>query len=115
VVNCARLVGVMCINMESTTKKYDFGDSWDLTQVNISRKALGCPITLQLDFSRLHEVKKIELRECRDYGIIESLLDAERVVLSKMNGNQTEFGSIQVECFSESYAEYFCDEVHENT
>lgn len=105
----------MCIEMESLIKKYDFGDTWELTQINTSRETLGAPITLQLNFTRFDQVQVIELRECRDYGILESILDADRLVVSKITDTQAEFGSIQVECFGESYAEYFCDEVHENT
>ncbi|MCV2403795.1 hypothetical protein OFY17_13055 [Marinomonas sp. C2222] len=94
--------------------EYDFGDSWDLIQVQASRQVLGMPISIQLSFSKSsNEVKCLELLECRDYGILESLLDAERIVVKKLQGTQAEFGSIKVECFGESYAEYFCDEANE--
>ena len=99
--------------MDDIEIKYEFNDSWDLLELDTIRNAVGSPLGVKLKFTRDSECKMILLSECRDYGIVESLLEADSIMISKVSDTQADYGTIRVECFGETFAEYFCDEVHE--
>ena len=55
-----------------------------------------------------HETK-LELMGLNEFDSLPSMLEAERVSISKQSGTQVEYGSIRIECFGDSYSEYCCD------
>lgn len=90
---------------------YSFTDSWYVKHISIGREFPGGPLTADITFTNDDEEEHVRLIRPDDGDIVTALLDAERIVISKELGSQREFGSYRVECFSESYSEYWCDSV----
>ena len=59
---------------------------------------------------------RFELVGLNDFDSLASLLESERVIVSKELGCQREYGSIRIECFDDgSYSEYWCDAYSKST
>ncbi len=89
----------------------EFDESWDVVEVRARRKSSGCPLDVSVKLVRQLETSYLELVNCHDYHVIESLLDAEKIQISRSVGAQLEFGSIRVACFDETFSEFYCDEI----
>ena len=88
----------------------ELGEKWDLLNISVRRASLGCALDLELKYIHEGNEIRVKLYKCKDVSILESLLEADRVCISKEKGSQREFGTIHVECFEEEfYSEYWCD------
>jgi hypothetical protein len=88
-----------------------FSGPWYVKSILADRPCNGCKLTLHLTLSDGHDLNNIKLIHPDNEDILTSLLDVERLVISKELNSQREFGTIHIECFSESYSEYWCDSV----
>jgi hypothetical protein len=96
---------------EALKTLYDFGDEWDILKVEARRSAPGCDLNISIAFSHGSETQVIELLGCKDYWSVEALLEADRVRFSNVSDSQLEYGRIVVECFSDAYGIFKCDEL----
>jgi len=87
------------------------GDEWDLVEVRATRKSNGTPLSLELSFRQNDQVKSVFAYGLRDYDVVDSLLNANRVEISLDEDSQLEFGKYTIECFGDGYSEYSADKV----
>ena len=81
-----------------------------ISQLRISRERDQGIATITIEISNNETMEILKLFGLNDFDSIPSMLDAERVLISKEIGSQRQFGTIRVECFDDdSYCEYWCD------
>lgn len=90
---------------------FRFQDPWFVNRIVVDRELDGGPLSLEITFSNEKDSKVVKIQRPNDEDCMSCLLDAERVVFSRERGSQREYGSYKVECYSESYSEFWCDSV----
>lgn len=95
--------------MNNMKKLYEFPDSWYVSGISVQRDAPGTKLSLLVKFTNNSKSMSINLTHPDNDDILTALLDADHVVISQESGSQREFGTVHVECFSETYFECWCD------
>lgn len=101
--------------MSNYNEILSFPDPWYVSDISASREFAGGPLTLRVKCTDDTEVKSFVLVRPDDEDCVNGLLDAERISITKEVDSQREYGTIRVECFGESYAEFWCDKLDEIT
>lgn len=96
--------------MEDFEKIIEYVRPWYVSNLNVRRKCDQGIATVCIEITDDIKSDSITLVGLNDFDAIASILDAERLIISRELGCQREFGSIRVECFDDGgYIEYWCD------
>lgn len=94
---------------ERKIRQFDAG--WFVANACMSRRTVHDSWTLRIT---MHDsngaVECWALIRPTDEACVEALMLAEQITISRIADTQLEFGTIHVECFGESYFEFWCDE-----
>jgi hypothetical protein len=97
--------------MSAYKEIYAFPDTWYVRRVVVDRECDGCALTLEITITDEKSEEVVRLIHLQDEDVVSCLLEAERLVISKEIDSQREFGTVKVQCFSETYSEFLCDSV----
>jgi len=96
--------------MEDFEEILEFARPWYVSNLSVKRMCDQGIATVVIDITNDRQSDSIKLVGLNDFDSVTSILDAERVRISRELGCQREFGTIRVECFDDDgYAEYWCD------
>jgi hypothetical protein len=91
---------------------FEFKTPWFISDLSTSRLSETATVTLWFQIEYGDDSKSINLYGLNDLDIVSDLLQSERVIVSKEENSQKEFGTFKVECWVDGcYSEYWCDRV----
>ncbi|WP_289132829.1 hypothetical protein [uncultured Spongiibacter sp.] len=95
--------------MSQFKELFSVSDPWYVKSIMLARDFCGGQLSLELSLSDDSSAQGVRLERLRDEDVVPALLSADQITISEEIGSQCEYGKVRVECFGESYLEFWCD------